>query len=130
TVSYTLTRGALARARKAGLDAHEVARRLEEVAESPLPPNVRTTLDDWERHAARIQLTPDACVLEVREAALLDALLADTEGNTWVERRLAPRLALLTREGVPRTRDWLLRRGELPALLSLFDSSPEDGGSG
>jgi hypothetical protein len=129
TASYTLTREALARARKAGLAARDVTRRLEELAGSALPPNVRTTLDDWERHAARIQVTPNACVLEVREAALLDALLADAQGMAWIERRLAPRLALLTPEGMPRAREWLLQRGELPSLLPLPDS-PQEGRGG
>lgn len=112
---YRLSRPALARAREAGWSASEVIARLETLAGAPLPSNVRATIADWERHVARLQLTAGVSVLEVRVPALLDALLADRTARRWVERRLTPTAALLVAEHVPRVRDWLLRRGELPA---------------
>ncbi|MGZ3675957.1 MAG: hypothetical protein ACXVCO_16760, partial [Ktedonobacterales bacterium] len=54
---------------------------------------------------------------------LLDALLADRAAARWIERRLTPTTALLTEEAVAATRAWLLRRGELPASLSVTPAS-------
>jgi hypothetical protein len=114
---YQLTREAFARARRFGWSAAEVAARLEALTGAPLPANVRVTLSDWERHIERVRLTPAVTVLEVREAAVLDALLADAAANAWVTRRLTPTAALLRRDAVDAVRAWLLKRGELPAVL-------------
>jgi hypothetical protein len=112
---YRLSRPALARAGEAGWNATEVAARLEALSGGPLPSNVRATLADWERHVARLRLSTGVSVLEARTPELLDALLADRTMREWVERRLTPTAALLAAEHVPRVREWLLRRGELPA---------------
>jgi hypothetical protein len=114
---YRLTREALSRTHHAGWSAAEVALRLEALSGAALPANVRTTLADWERHVERLRLTPNVSVLEAPTPALLDALLADRVAREWVERRLTPMAALLVPGRVPQVREWLLRRGELPALL-------------
>jgi len=114
---YQLTREAFARARRFGWNAAEVAARLEALTSTPLPTNVRVTLADWERHIERVRLTPNVCVLEVREAAVLDALLADGSTSTWIVRRLTPTAALLRHDAVEAVRAWLLKRGELPAVI-------------
>jgi hypothetical protein len=114
---YQLTREAFARARRFGWGAVEVATRLESLTGAPLPANVRVTLSDWERHIERVRLTPNASVLEVRDPAVLDALLADAASASWVTRRLTPTAALLRRDAVEAVRAWLLKRGEFPALI-------------
>jgi Helicase conserved C-terminal domain len=116
--TYALTAGGVVRARRHGLDAAALASRLEALTGKPLPTNVRTTLEDWERRAARIQLTPAASILEVRDAALLDALFADPGAAAWRDRRLAPTVALLKPDGAESAREWLLRRGQLPARIA------------
>ncbi len=62
------------------------------------------TLADWERQNERVQLAPDVTVLEVREPAILDRLLADPAARAWVERRLTPTAALLVPAHAPRVR--------------------------
>lgn len=117
TARYRLSRVAFARARASGLGAEALAARLESLSGAALPQNVRATLDDWSRHAERLRLTLDATVLEVRTAELLDALLAEPQAPAWVERRLTSTAVLLAPGAVAAVRGWLLRRGELPALV-------------
>jgi hypothetical protein len=117
TARYRLSRQAFARARGAGWTAQTTADRLEALAGMPLPSNVRVTLDDWERHGERLRVTHDVRLLEVRDARLLDALLAEQGVARWVERRLTSTAALLAPDGVTPVRAWLLQRGELPELV-------------
>ncbi|HEX8036945.1 MAG TPA: helicase-associated domain-containing protein, partial [Ktedonobacterales bacterium] len=113
--SYQLTRASIVQARQYGYDSVDLRQQLELLSDSPLPTNVSTTLADWARQAERVRLSHNVTLLEVTNAALLDALLADRAAARWIERRLTPTAALLTEEGVATTRAWLLRRGELPA---------------
>ena len=118
TARYHLTRRALATARiTCQWQAADVVAQLEAVTGVALPANVRVTLNDWERHVERLRLTSDATILTVEDAPLLDALLADRAAAAWVERRLAPCVALLAPDASPHVRRWLLKRGHLPATL-------------
>jgi hypothetical protein len=117
TARYRLTRQTVAAAYRQGWSAATLSAQLEAVTTAPLPANVRITLDDWERHVERVRLLRDVQLLEVREAALLDTLLADRALASLVERRLTPTAALLAPDALPRVRSWLLRQGELPALI-------------
>ena len=118
TARYQLTRASLARAHADGRTADAVATRLEALSSAPLPPNVRVTLADWERHVERVSLLDGVTLLEVRDAALLDALVADRAAAGWVERRLTPTAAILAEGRADACRAWLLRRGEVPAMIS------------
>lgn len=117
TARYRLSRVGFTRGHADGLSAETLAARLESLTGTPLPQNVRATFDDWSRHAERLRLTLDATVLEVRAPDLLDALLAEPSATAWLERRLTPTTALLASDAAPAVRAWLLRRGELPALV-------------
>ena len=122
TARYHLTRESFTQARQHGWSAADVATHLESLSSVALPPNVRVTLADWERQGERLRLTDDVTLLNVPNAAVLDALLADRAAAGWIERRLTPTAALLVPEYAARVRAWLLRRGELPALAG----SPRD----
>jgi hypothetical protein len=113
---YRLTAEALSQARSAGWSAAEVARQLAALAGASPPPNVEVTLRDWERRVERLQLTVDAIVLDVDDAAILDQLTADPVAVRWVERRLGPTSVLLAPGSETAARAWLLRRGHFPAL--------------
>ncbi|MGZ6389157.1 MAG: helicase-associated domain-containing protein [Ktedonobacterales bacterium] len=121
--SYQLTRASIVQARQYGYDIMDLRQQLESLSGSPLPTNVSTTLADWARQAERVRLSHNVTLLEVTNTTLLDALLADRAAARWIERRLTPTTALLTEEAVAATRAWLLRRGELPASLSVTPAS-------
>jgi len=116
TATYRLTRESLARAHRAGMSAQIVAERLEALIGTGLPSNVRVTLDDWMRHAARLRFTRGAEILQVADPAVLDGLLGDARAGAWIERRLSPTIALLTPNSGDEVRGWLLQHGELPAV--------------
>jgi hypothetical protein len=90
---------------------------LERLTETPAPENVRVTLRDWQRQGERLHAVENATVLEVDDATLLDALLADGAGRGWIERRLSATAALLAPGHSADVRAWLLRHGELPATV-------------
>ncbi len=114
---YKLSRVALARSGRGSWDADALAERLERLTETPLPDNIRVTLRDWQRKGERLHVIEDAAVLELDDAALLDALLADRAARGWIERRLGAAVALIAPGHVADVRAWLLRHGELPATL-------------
>lgn len=116
TARYALSREAAARAHASGRTTEEIAAQLEALTGSSLPPNVRTTLHDWERLAARINLTDEVVVVEVRDKSVLDALLADRAASGLVLRRLTDTVALVAPGQTTALRTWLLRSGELPAM--------------
>src|SRR5579875_403543 len=109
TARYQVTREALANAQKTGWNTAEVVTRLESLTGAALPANVRVTLADWERQGGRLQLMPNVTLLEARDPAVIDTLLADATAHAWIERRLSPTVALLTGEGASLVRGWLLR---------------------
>jgi hypothetical protein len=112
----TLTRTALARARAEGWTAADVAARLAALCGEPLPGNIRTTLDDWERHVERLRLTESAIVFDAHERTVLDKLLAERAASDWISRRLTDTAALVVPGQEAAVRGWLLRHGELPAV--------------
>ena len=99
-----------------GWSPDTVAERLEAVIGGPLPQNVRTTIADWARRAGRVRAARWHRDSEVRDAAVLDALLADPRAADWVERRATPNWALLRAAAVAPTRAWLLRHGIMAAM--------------
>jgi XPB/Ssl2-like helicase family protein len=114
---YKLSRVALTRSGRGSWDAGALAERLERLTETPLPDNIRVILRDWQRRGERLRVVEDAAVLEVDDATLLDALLADRAASGWIERRLGATAALLAPGHAADVHAWLLRHGELPATL-------------
>jgi hypothetical protein len=126
TARFRLTRRAFAIARRRHWNAMSLSQRLESEAGTPLPENVRVTLDDWERQAERLRVTPNIRLLEVRESSLLDALLADRSMASHIRQRITSVTAVVSPEGVADVRAWLLRHGELPAVKDLGANAPPD----
>jgi hypothetical protein len=116
---YKLSRAALARSGHASWEAGALAERLQRLAGAALPDNVRVTLRDWQRQGERLRAIESAAILEVDDAELLDALLADRAAHGWIQRRLGATAALLAAGHEGDVRAWLLRYGELPATLRL-----------
>ena len=125
TARYRLTRQAFTSvARRRNWRVAALIEELEAVTEKPLPDNVRITMGDWERHAERLRFSTNVHLLEVREAHILDALVADRTMATTIEKRVTSLTAILSPGAVPQVRAWLLRNGELPALRHVGANEP------
>ncbi|HEV7127102.1 MAG TPA: helicase-associated domain-containing protein [Ktedonobacterales bacterium] len=126
---YTLTRQAFALARRAGWPHGAVATHLAGLVGGELPQNVSVTLADWERAADRLRPLRDVVVLEVRDASILDALLADEHARAWIDRRLTPHIAVIPPERIAAVRAWLLRQGAMPALTPRSPAAHDTNGA-
>jgi hypothetical protein len=111
---YRLTRERWLRALRQGNSAVALIERLEEMAQAALPQNMRYSLLEWERQAQRLRLHRRVAVLEVREAALLDTLLADPALAPMILRHLTPTTALVDRARLSLLYSALIERGHLP----------------
>lgn len=83
-----------------------------------MPQNLHYSLLEWEHQAQRARLHRGVVLLEVREAALLDALLADAALAPLILRRLTPTAALVDRQRLPLLYQALLERGQLPQRIA------------
>ncbi len=126
---YRLSRASVTRAIQAGMHAHTIAQVLEKAAETQIPQNVQYSLMEWERQARRIELWRDTTLLEVDDAALLDALFANENTRPMLSRRLAPLLAEVLPHHLSAIQEALWQRDYLPALASapVPDSPLESG---
>ncbi|HEY7347317.1 MAG TPA: helicase-associated domain-containing protein [Ktedonobacterales bacterium] len=114
---YRLTRERWLSALQRGESAARLIERLEDLAGTDLPQNMRYSLLEWERQAQRVRLYRGVALLETPEAALLDALLADATLAPLILRRLTPTAALIDRQRLPLLYQALLERGQLPRVI-------------
>lgn len=121
---YRFTQAAVAQAARVGKNADAIIGAVEANSGQTLPANVSATLREWERQCDRVRIEPEACLIEVRDAALLDTLMSDHQARQWIVRRLTPTAALLNPTTVMAARSWLLRHGALPALHVAQEQGP------
>ena len=119
---YHMNKASVARAIQLGLSAETIQQTLEQAAGGTIPQNVHYSLLEWERQVRRVELWPDATLLEVDEPELLDALFADPAARPWLVRRLAPTLAEVANEYLAPLQELLWQRDYLPALTSASQS--------
>jgi XPB/Ssl2-like helicase family protein len=126
---YRLTKASVTRAIQTGLHAETIQQTLEQAAGGPIPQNVQYSLVEWERQARRIELWRGVTLLEVDDAALLDALFADAETRPLFGRRLAPLLAEVVTDQWSAVQEILWQQDYLPALVSasMHDGLLENG---
>lgn len=127
---YRLTKASVTRAIQVGLHADAIQQILEQASGGGIPQNVQYSLLEWERQVRRIELWRGAALLEVDDAALLDALFADEQVRSLLGRRLSPVLAEVPHHQLSLLQEALWQRGYLPSLVpaSLYDHPLEDGG--
>ena len=124
-VEYRLTRESVYAAQRAGLDAADVLAFLDRVSRTPLPQNVRRSLEEWGALHERIVVRHGVPLLHAAAAADLDALYADSMLGTLLGRRLSPTAALVPRAAdLPRLAEALLAAGHLPALSEGAEDVP------
>ena len=114
---YRLTRERWLSVLQQGQSAAQLIERLEGLAQTPLPQNLRYSLLEWERQAQRVRLHRGVALLEVQDVALLDAWLADAAIAPLILRRLAPKAALIDRQRLPLLYRLLLERGQVPQYI-------------
>ncbi len=113
---YRLTKASVTRAIQMGLRAETIQEELERAASGDLPQNVRYSLVEWERQARRVELWQSATLIEVDDAALLDALFADDETRALFGRRLSLTLAEVAPHQLAAVQELLWQRNYLPSL--------------
>ncbi|HZR38901.1 MAG TPA: helicase-associated domain-containing protein [Ktedonobacteraceae bacterium] len=126
---YRLTKASVTRAIQRGLHAEDIQSALETAAGGEIPQNVRYSVGEWERQARRIEVWQKAILLEVDDAALLDALFADQETRQYFGRRLAPQLVEVFPHQLAAVQQVLWQRDYLPALTAAptQDAMAENG---
>jgi XPB/Ssl2-like helicase family protein len=126
---YRLTKASITRAIQMGLHAATIQQILERAAGGPIPQNVQYSLAEWERQARRVELWRSVTLLEVDDAALLDALFTDSKTRPLFGRRLAPLFAEVFSDQLLAVQEILWQKDYLPAIVSapLYDSLLEGG---
>jgi hypothetical protein len=115
---YRISKSSVTRAIPYGLHAQDIIEMLEQVSGTEIPQNVRYSLVEWEHQARRIELWPNATLLEVDDEALLDTLLANKETCMFFRRRLSPTMAEVHPRHLAAVQECLWQHGHLPALSS------------
>ena len=115
---YRLTKISVTRAIRLGLHSEDIQRTLEQATGSEIPQNIHYSLAEWERQARRIEVWPDATLLEVDDAAFLDSLFADEATRPLLRRRIAPRLAEVASSQLETLQHLLWQRDFLPSVVA------------
>ena len=115
---YRLSKSSVTRAIPYGLHAQDILDVLEQASGTEIPQNVRYSLAEWEHQARRIELWPNATLIEVDDEALLDTLLANKETCMFFQRRLSPTMAEVNPRYLADVQECLWQHRYLPALSS------------
>lgn len=115
---YRLTKASVSRAIQMGLHTEQIQAILTQAAGGEIPQNVSYSLSEWERQARRVEIWPEATLLEVDDESVLDALLTMPEMRNLFKRRLSPRLVEVQPQQLPIVQELLWRHYHLPALSS------------
>jgi hypothetical protein len=93
---YQLTRDSIYTAQREGLETGEIVSLLERLSDTPLPQNVRRTLQDWGAQHERIVIRRHVAAIQSLDEATLDRLASDPGFGRMMGARPAPTLALLS----------------------------------
>ena len=126
-LTYRLTREAVYRGQRNGWDTPRLIAYLEEATHTPLPQNVKRSLEEWQALHERITIRRGVTLLQTEDAATLDELGANTALAPKLGRRITADVAM-TNDGAPsvntalRDAGWLAvftRRGQTDAPASV-----------
>ncbi len=113
---YRLTRASVTRAIQMELHSTQIQEILQQAAEGEIPQNISYSLSEWERQARRVEIWPNATLLEVDDEATLDMLLALPETRNLFKRRLSSRLVEMRPQHLTLVQEILWERSYLPTL--------------
>lgn len=92
---YRLSRESVYLAQQRGMTAQQVIAFLDRESGTPMPQNVRLSLQEWGRYHERIAFYQGGLLCQVADPALLDRLMADPALAPLLGRRIAPTAALI-----------------------------------
>jgi hypothetical protein len=123
-VEYYLTRASIYDAQRGGMEIGDVIAFLERVGSTPLPQNVRRTLEEWGAGLQRVVVRPGLAALQTGDAGILDRLLADPELAALLGRRLSDTVVLVPVPNLETVRQQLVAQTSypLPALTEGNDA--------
>ncbi len=93
-LTYGLTRESVYRGQRAGWDAARIITYLEDATRTPLPQNVRRSLEEWQALHERITIRRGISLLQAEDVAALDELFANATLAHKLGRRVGPNVAL------------------------------------
>lgn len=94
-VEYYLTRAAIYEAQRDGMEVDDVIAFLDRVSSTPLPQNVRRSLEEWGAGHQRVVVRRGQAALQVGDKSILDGLYADPGMAALLGRRLSDTVALV-----------------------------------
>ncbi|MBC7261644.1 MAG: helicase-associated domain-containing protein, partial [Chloroflexi bacterium] len=103
----------------------EIIAFLDHESSTPMPQNVRLTLQEWGRYHERIVFFRGVSLCQVADPSVLDHLLADSSCKALLDHRISPTAALIGDS--KRLRDLvkaLQSKGFLPTVTSPLDKQP------
>lgn len=122
-VEYYLTRAAIYDAQRSGMEIGEVIGFLERVGSTPLPQNVRRSLEEWGAGHQRVTVQPGVAALQAVDEQVLDGLMTDQEVAPLLGRRLSGTVVLVPVANLETVRQKLVANAAhpMPALTEGND---------
>jgi hypothetical protein len=123
-VEYYLTRAAIYDAQRSGMEIGDVIGFLDRVGGSPLPQNVRRSLEEWGAGHQRVVVRPGVAALQAGDERILDGLLEDSDVAPLLGRRVSPTVVLVPVANLEPVRQRLVAKPEhpLPTLTEGNDA--------
>ena len=132
-LTYHLTRESVYRGQRTGWDAARLIAYLEDATHTPLPQNVKRSVEEWQALHERITIRRGVSLLQAEDSGTLDELIANTTLAPKLGRRVSADVALASdsassMNAALRDAGWLAvltRRGQTDAPASV--ATDEDG---
>ena len=115
---YMLTRESVYAAQQRGMAVANVIAFLEQESSTPVPQNVKLTLQEWGRYHERIAIYQGVSLCQVASPKILNAILDDKACTSLIGRRISATVALVRDESpdLQSLRRALQAKGLLPTL--------------
>ncbi len=120
---FRLTRASVYAAQRVGWGVDRIRAHLEALTGSPLPANVRRTLEEWQALHERIRVYPGLKLVHAADPQELDSLLESPDLEAALGRRFEPRLAQVRSPRLGEVVRKLYQHDQLP-LVHRGESRP------
>ncbi len=113
---YRLSRESVYRAQQLGLDVSSIIHFLTGRGNVELPQNVRRSMEEWASHLDRFVFRSGVSLLQAVSSDLLTELMEGAATGQFLARSLAPDVALIKKDQVPKLVGALVEQGVFPAV--------------